>query len=197
MIVLTEKKKQQLWFTTLTLRWMMEHVGAIMWWPVGRIHLLHGVGRRLNHHPMMLGLGFVPHISTEGVRSAHPWVHYEDTHTVSGRKSAPSPWIQSRNISFCEFTFEVFVLLNYHSNVGVSVFLLQMTLILGPSVSPYFTCRHFFQKSVFGPHNRKHLKRYEQSLYKSWRTVEILKIRTPEKFAVITLKFEQGGLTIG
>ena len=27
-------------------------------------------------------------------------------------------------------------------------------------------------------------------------TVKILKIRTPEKFAVITLKFEQGGFTV-
>ena len=31
---------------------------------------------------------------------------------------------------------------------------------------------------------------------KFWCTVKILKLQTPEKFAVITLKFEQGGCSI-
>ena len=34
------------------------------------------------------------------------------------------------------------------------------------------------------------------AIIKDYNTVKILKFRTPEKFAVITLKFEQGGFII-
>ena len=45
----------------------------------------------------------------------------------------------------------------------------------------------------------KHLVIFLNKFYKlivQEHTVKILKIRTPEKFAVITLKFEHGGFTI-
>ena len=39
-------------------------------------------------------------------------------------------------------------------------------------------------------------KLIEEAIRHEWATIKLLKIWTPEKFAVIILKFEQGGFTL-